>query len=121
MAGLPKLDYVMKEKILIFHPLKSVYMVYGSLKYKQEVKQELEENSLMLGDIILKKAKSHKYLRDILHEDGLKASVSATVKEREGRTRGSIYELSLHRLQDKITWRYGRCHQHIPKIKKGHT
>ena len=92
-AGLIKLDYVMKEKMLTFHPLKSVYMVYGSLKYKQEVEQELEANPLMLGDITLKKAKSQKYLGDILHEDGLKASVAATVKDREGRTKGSIYEL----------------------------
>ena len=92
-AGLIKLDFVMKEKMLTCHPKKTVYQIYGSDKFKNEVEQELEDNPLMLGDIIMTRVKSHKYLGDILDEGGLKEGVAATVKDREGRTRGAIYEL----------------------------
>ena len=92
-AGLAKLDFAMKEKLLNCHKKKSVYMVYGSSKYKKEVDEQLKEDPLMLGDIVLKNVKSQKYLGDILHEDGLAASVAATVRDREGRIKGSIYEL----------------------------
>jgi hypothetical protein len=92
-AGLLKLDFVMKEKMLTCHARKRVYLIYGSDKFKNKVEQKLEDNPLMPGDIILTKVKSHKYLGDILDEGALKKSVAATVKDRVGRTRGAIYEL----------------------------
>ena len=49
--------------------------MYISTKYREEVEQELEQDPLMLGNVPLKKVKKQKYLGDIIHEDGMKASV----------------------------------------------
>ena len=92
-AGHIKLDYAIKEKLLTYHKDKSVYMVYGSKKYRQNVEEEVEDNPLTLGDIQLRKKNQQKYLGDILDERGLSASVEATVKDREAKTKGGIYEL----------------------------
>ena len=92
-AGHVKLDYALKEKLLTFHESKSVYMVYGSNKYKMEVEQQIQECPLTLGDITLKQKSQQKYLGDILDDRGLAASAEATVKAREGKTKGGIYEL----------------------------
>ena len=78
-TGLIKIDFVMKQKLLNFHPDKCCYLVYGSYKYKKEVEQKVEKDPLMLCDIPLKKVKSQKYWEYILQEDGLRASVEATV------------------------------------------
>ena len=92
-AGHIKLDYALKEKLLTFHRDKSIYMVYGNKKYKDKVDQEMKENPLTLGDIIMKRKRQQKYLGDILDEGGLAASVEATVKNREAKTKAGIYEL----------------------------
>ena len=92
-AGHVKLNYAMKEKLLDFHETKSIYMVYGNQNYKKQVEEEVEESPLSLGDIALKKKSQQKYLGDMLDERGLAASVAATVKDREGKTKAGIYEL----------------------------
>ena len=48
---------------------------------------------MTLGDIKLKKKEPQKYLGIILDERRLAASVMATVKAREGKTKGGIYKL----------------------------
>ena len=47
----------------------------------------------MFGDIPMKNMKMMKYLGDMIHEDGLMASVDATVNDRVAKVRGSIFEL----------------------------
>ena len=92
-AGHVKLSYALQEKMLTFHKSKSIYQVYGSKKYRDEVKQQIAEFPMTLGEIHLKRSQQQKYLGDILDERGLDASVRATVKAREGKTKAGIYEL----------------------------
>ena len=47
----------------------------------------------MLGKIVMKEKLQEKYLGDILDSNGLKESVEATIKAREPKIKGSIYEL----------------------------
>ena len=47
----------------------------------------------MLGNIVMTEKKSEKYLGDIVCSEGLRASVEASIKERAGKVKGSIYEL----------------------------
>ena len=54
---------------------------------------EAEEDPVLLGNITMNEKMAEKYLGDILHSQGLSASVQATIKAREAKTRGSIYEL----------------------------
>ena len=45
----------------------------------------------MFGKFPAKRKESDKYLGQIIHEDGLEASVEATIKERTGKIKGAIY------------------------------
>ena len=53
----------------------------------------MKENPLTLGDIIMKGKRQQKSLGDILDKGGQAASVKATVKNREEKTKTGIYEL----------------------------
>ena len=46
---------------------------------------------LMFGEFLANRKKSDKYLGQTIHEDGLEASVEATIKERTGKIKGAIY------------------------------
>ena len=70
------------------HPSKSNYLVAGTTKYKEDVKEETDEDPIMFGEIELKRAQCVTYLGDELHEDGLAASVEATILARRGKVRG---------------------------------
>ena len=45
------------------------------------------------GDFTMKRKVKDKYLGQILHEDGLEASVAATVEDRAGKFKGAIFEI----------------------------
>ena len=47
----------------------------------------------MLGKSMILEKQEEKYLGDILSIEGLSESVQCTVKDREGKVKGSIYEL----------------------------
>ena len=78
---------------MTIHPDKSGYSVHGNAKFKEQVSKEIKEDSVMFGDIPMKKMKMMKYLGDMIHEDGLMASVDATVNHRVAKIQGSIFEL----------------------------
>lgn len=46
---------------------------------------------LVFGDFPAKRKSCDKYLGQILHEDGLEASVKETIKERTGKIKGAIF------------------------------
>ena len=48
---------------------------------------------LKLGTFLVKQKQSDRYLGQILHSDGVRASVNATISEREGRIKGAIFEV----------------------------
>jgi hypothetical protein len=54
---------------------------------------EVQESPVLLGNITLKEKLTDKYLGDILNSMGLSASVDSTIKGREAKIRGAIYEL----------------------------
>ena len=89
-----KLHFLMLEKGLQIHPVKSGFLAIGPKQFKEEVTKETEEDPIMFGDIPLKEKKQEKYLGDILDERGLAASVEETIKSRAGKVRGSILELT---------------------------
>ena len=92
-AGNTKLAALALEKQLQYHPKKSGYLIFGSEGYKSACRMDAQEAPVMLGDIIMKEKDKGKYLGDILSSKGLSASVEATIKEREAKTVGAIYEL----------------------------
>ena len=92
-AGNAKFSSLAAEKQLNFHPKKSCYLVFGTERFKAEVKMDAEEEPIMLGKVQLSKKVEEKYLGDVLSSLGLPQSVEATVKEREAKIKGSIYEL----------------------------
>ena len=92
-ASMTRLAYAMAESQLTVHPDKSGYIMYGKKKYREQVSKETEEDPVKFGDIPMKKMEQMKYLGDMLHEDGLTASVDATVMDRMAKVKGSIFEL----------------------------
>ena len=92
-ASLGRLSYFVQESQLQVHPDKSTYSVFGSQKIKKIMRKEIEEQPLKIGDVQIKESITLTYLGDILHSDGLEASVEATVDERIAKIKGSIFEL----------------------------
>ena len=91
--GNMRLDAAMKEMSLEIHPSKSCYLIYGSSKFKQQMEQKMRDDPIMFGDIQLQRKTVVTYLGDELSEGGLAASVEATIKAREAKVIGAIYEL----------------------------
>ena len=89
-----KMNFVLQEKGLEIHPEKSGFLAIGCKKFKDEVAKETKEDPIMFGDIPLKEKVKLKYLGDILDERGLTASVEETIRDRTGKVRGSILELT---------------------------
>jgi hypothetical protein len=77
---------------LEIHPTKSNYLVVGNSKYK-EVREQTKNYPIMFGEIELKRAVCVTYLGDEIHEDGLAASVEATILARRGKVQGSVFGL----------------------------
>ena len=88
-----KMVHLFKEKGLTAHPDKTGYIVFGSEKYKEQVNEQLETCELTLGTFKVKRKVCDKYLGQILHTEGNRASIEATIKEREGRIKGAIFEV----------------------------
>ena len=84
-----------EEKGLEAQPEKTTFICFkGTKKDQEKVKHELELMPLKFGtSFIMKQSKEEKYLGQMLHEDGLSASVAATVKSRVGRFRGACFEV----------------------------
>ena len=91
-AGNVKISYMMKEKQLEVHPDKTGFIVMGGKEYKKQVFEELQEAPIMFGNIHTKCKDVDKYLGDMIHTDGLAASVAATVKDRTGKVKAAMYK-----------------------------
>ena len=92
-AGNTKLSCLMLEKQLEIHPLKSCFLIFGTDQFKAASRLDVQESPVMMGKIELKERVTEKYLGDVLSSLGLSASVEATIEDREGKIKGSIYEL----------------------------
>ena len=60
---------------------------------KSKARLEAEEDPVMLGKMTILEKQQEKYLGDILDSAGLTESVAATIRDRESKVKGSIYEL----------------------------
>ena len=92
-AGNTKLACLMAEKQLEIHPKKSGFMIFGSEQFKAASRLDVEKCPVMLGKVMLEEKLTDKYLGDILSSQGLSASVEASIRDREAKIKGSIYEL----------------------------
>ena len=94
-ASLNRLSYFVDESQLDIHPdpSKSCYIVLGNKKWSSKTKEETKEQPLMVGQVKLQRSASLTYLGEIIHENGLSASVEATVDLRVSRVRGAIFEI----------------------------
>ena len=92
-AGNHKLSFVMKEKQLKVHPDKTGFIAIGSGEYQNRIAKEVIESPIMFGDIMTKQKVVDKYLGDMIHCDGLSASVEATIKDRMGRITAATHEI----------------------------
>ena len=87
-----KLSQMFKDKGLEAHPDKTCFVVFGSSTYKDTINRQLEANPLYFGDFPVKRKDSEKYLGQIIHSGGLRASCAATISDREGKIKGAIFE-----------------------------
>ena len=81
------------EKGLDAHQDKTCFVVFGSGEYKEEINKQLVNNPLYLGDFQIKRKDSDRYLGQILHTDGVRASCMATIKDREGKINAAAFEV----------------------------
>ena len=88
-----KMSHVFQEKGLEAHPDKTGYIVFGTDTYKREVSEQLKYNELSLGGFLVKRKEYDRYLGQILHTDGNRASAEATIKERGGKIKGAMFEV----------------------------
>ena len=92
-VGNTKLACMLQDKGLQAHEDKTCYILFGSKKYKENVKKDLEHTPLMFGKFPSKQRVSEKYLGQILHSGGLSDSAKATVEDRSGKIRGAAIEI----------------------------
>ena len=85
---------VMKEKRLCLNEDKSVCLVWGTVRQQKEIRAELKERPLRCGDVTVKVTECDKWLGDYLHCGGLAASVTETLRKRDGKVRGAALEIA---------------------------
>ena len=92
-AGIDKVETCMETKMLDLHDEKSCFLVVGKGKVLKQVKNELQMSPLNLYGKPMKQKKQEKYLGDLLHCDGLAASVKATVEARAAALKSGAVEV----------------------------
>ena len=75
-----KVDIMVKQRELSLNRSKSVCLVIGSKKQKEEVTRELEQEPLMCGQVETKEVQVDKWLGQYLSAGGLAHSVLKTVE-----------------------------------------
>ena len=93
-AGNVKVAAVMKSKQLSLNPDKTSFVLFGRKKQVEDARKVIASEPIRCGDFITKEKVCDKWLGDMFHQDGLAASVLATVKEREAKIKGACYEVA---------------------------
>ena len=83
----------MAEKQLKVHPDKTGFIAVGTKDFQKKIMQEASESPIMFGDIETKYKEFDKYLGDMIHMDGLSASVEATIEDRVGKISAATHEI----------------------------
>ena len=93
-VGNVKMEYLMKEKQLEVHPDKTGYIVMGTKGYRDQIMMETGINPIKFDGFETKRKKMDKYLGEMFHEEGLAASVNASIDDRMGKVKASMYEVA---------------------------
>ena len=80
----------MAKKKLKSNQTKSRYVLLGSEEFKAKTRQEAKEAPVMMGSHIMEESPEEKYLGDMVHTDGLAASIRCTINKRLGALIGKI-------------------------------
>ena len=91
-SGNVKVASVMRSKQLCLNPDKTGFIMFGKRKGVEEARRLIERNPVMCGNFITKEKIADKWLGDMFHQEGLAASVIATIKDREAKVKGACYE-----------------------------
>ena len=89
-----RVDRVMEERCLALNQDKTVCILMGSRKQKEEVREEMRRKPLMCGMFETKEVEEDKWLGQQVSGGGLAASVYATVASREAKVRGACLEIA---------------------------
>ena len=89
-----KVEKVVNKLGLQLNRDKTVCLIIGSKKQKQEASAELSTNPLMCGQVELKEKQVAKWLGQQLSSAGLADSVEQTVLARQGKIRGACLEVA---------------------------
>ena len=88
-VGNIKLNRMLSERLLKCHPKKTCFVLMGTKKYKEKVREEVKYLPLKFGDFSMLEKDQDVYLGDVLSSDGLSASVQSTVTHRLEKSEGS--------------------------------
>ena len=90
--GNDKVEACLESKLLDPNLDKSVFVIIGPKSCTKKIREDIKKNPLTLNGTIMKEKTSDKYLGDQIHQKGLKESVAATIKSREGKINAAIIE-----------------------------
>ena len=86
---------MMKERGLCLNKEKSVCVIIGNKKQREDAAQRLEEQPLECGDFITKPKESEKWLGQEISAQGLAHSAALTVEKREAKIRAACREIAV--------------------------
>ena len=89
-----RVDVLTKQLCLELNRDKSVYILQGSKKQKEEIRLQILKEPLMCGQFHMKEEKVSKWLGQYLLSEGLAISVAETVKHRDSKIRGASLEIA---------------------------
>ena len=106
-----KVNFLVKRRGLQLNKDKSVCVIAGTKKQKQEASAKLEENPLKCGDFVTKEKEVEKWLGQYISGAGLADSVAKTVEAMEGKIKRSRSGDNNHseRLESHSGGRDGDC------------
>ena len=64
--------------------------LFGSEEFKTKTRKEAKEAPVIMGSHIMEESPEEKYLGDMVHTDGLAASILSTINKRLGALIGRI-------------------------------
>ena len=90
-----RMNFLMKERGLSLNREKSVCLIIGNKKQREDAAKRLDEQPLECGDFFTKQKESEKWLGQEISSQGLAHSVVLTVKKREGKIKAAGREIAV--------------------------
>ena len=83
----------MDLKLLEVHPDKCCHLILEH-KNVNNIRNEIEQNPLKYKSSTIKEKNKEKWLGETIHNEGVEASIKATINDRKGRVKNAIFELN---------------------------